>query len=351
MSIPAPDPEPTTSRTELLIIGAGPAGLFACFYAGMRGLGVTLLDSLPHLGGQVAALYPAKEIFDVAGFPAITGQSLVDRLVWQARLAEPVIRLNEGAGALDHGPDSVTVSTSSGHRIRAGAVLITAGIGRFTPRPLPALENHHGSGVHHVVAAPEEYAGRDVVIVGGGDSAVDWANTLAPHARRVTLVHRRKRFSAHEHSVNQLMESTVQVLTNSEIAEVHGAGQVEAVTVRDHGTQALARLDADVVIPALGHIASLGALKDWGLNLSGQQIEVRTDMSTGVDRVYAAGDITTYPGKVRLMAVGFGEAATAVNNLAALLRPGLDVFPGHSSDRAHRPIPPHPQEEATTWRM
>ncbi|MER7583918.1 NAD(P)/FAD-dependent oxidoreductase [Kitasatospora sp. NPDC097691] len=340
-----------TSQTELLIIGAGPAGLFACFYAGMRGLGVTLLDSLPHLGGQVAALYPAKEIFDIAGFPAVTGQGLVERLVQQARLAEPVIRLNEGAGSLDRGPDSVTVSTSSGHRIRAGAVLVTAGIGRFTPRPLPALEKYDGSGVHHVVAAPEEYSGRDVVIVGGGDSAVDWANTLAPYARQITLVHRRKRFSAHEHSVNRLMDSTVRILTNSEIAEVHGAGRVEAVTVRDCGTQASVRLDIDVLIPALGHIASLGALKDWGLRLSGQQIEVGTDMSTGVDRVYAAGDITTYPGKVRLMAVGFGEAATAVNNLAVRLRPGLDVFPGHSSDRAFRPIPPHPQEEATTWRM
>ncbi|MER7705986.1 NAD(P)/FAD-dependent oxidoreductase [Kitasatospora sp. NPDC097605] len=340
-----------TSETELLIIGAGPAGLFACFYAGMRGLGVTLLDSLPHLGGQVAALYPAKEIFDIAGFPAITGRGLVDRLVHQARLAEPDIRLGEGAGSLDRGPDSVTVSTSSGHRIRAGAVLITAGIGRFTPRPLPALEEYDGSGVHHVVAAPEEYSGRDVVIVGGGDSAVDWANTLAPYARRITLVHRRKRFSAHEHSVNRLMDSTVRVLTNSEIATVHGAGRVEAVTVRDCGTRASVRLDADVLIPALGHIASLGALKDWGLRLSGQQIEVGTDMSTGVDRVYAAGDITTYPGKVRLMAVGFGEAATAVNNLAVRLHPALDVFPGHSSDRAFRPIPPQPQEEVTTWRM
>ncbi|WP_405970571.1 NAD(P)/FAD-dependent oxidoreductase [Streptomyces sp. NBC_00988] len=334
--------------TELLIIGAGPTGLFASFYAGLRGLSVTLLDSLPHLGGQVAALYPRKEIFDIAGFPAVTGQELVDRLVAQARLAEPVIRLDEAAGRLESGPDAVTVTTSSGRRIRAGAVLITAGIGHFTPRPLPALDTFAGSGVHHVVAEAETYTGRHVVIVGGGDSAVDWANALVPYARQVTLVHRRKRFRAHEQSVTRLMDSTVRILTDSEIAEVHGGDRMEAVTVRDCGSQALLRLDADVLIPALGHIASLGPLTGWGLHLRGQQIEVATDMSTGVDRVFAAGDITTYPGKVRLMAVGFGEAATAVNNLAVRLRPGEDLFPGHSTDR---PTAPPPQKEVTAWPM
>ncbi|MEU1304673.1 MULTISPECIES: NAD(P)/FAD-dependent oxidoreductase [Streptomyces] len=328
---------PAVRETELLVVGAGPAGLFACYYAGMRGLDVTLLDSLPHLGGQVAALYPDKEIFDVAGFPAVTGRELVERLTRQAESASPSIVLGEGAVDLQHDADAVTVVTDAGRVIRAGAVLITAGIGRFTPRPLSALDGFTGDGVHHLVAPPHEYAEREVVIVGGGDSAVDWANTLAPHAHQVTLVHRRTRFRAHEHSVSRLMESPVRVLTNSEIADVHGDESLKAVTVRDCGTQGLEMVDADVLIPALGHIASLGPLTSWGLALDKQQIQVDTDMRTGVDRVYAAGDITTYPGKVRLMVVGFGEAATAVNNIAVRLRPDEDLFPGHSSERP--PIP------------
>lgn len=335
MSASAPlSATPAASNTELLIVGAGPAGLFACYYAGMRGLDVTLLDSLPHLGGQVAALYPDKEIFDVAGFPAVRGRELVDRLTRQAMSASPSLLLGESAmGLRREEAGGVLVTTDAGRVIRAGAVLITGGIGRFTPRPLPALAGFAGDGVHHLVEPPHAYADRQVVIVGGGDSAVDWANTLAPHARQVTIVHRRTRFRAHQFSVDRLMDSPVRVLTNSEIAEVHGTESLKAVTVRDCGSQALETVDADVLIPALGHIASLGPLTTWGLVLDRQQIQVDTSMSTGLDRVYAAGDITTYPGKVRLMAVGFGEAATAVNNIAVLLRPDEDLFPGHSSER------------------
>ncbi|MFC9502794.1 NAD(P)/FAD-dependent oxidoreductase [Streptomyces sp. NPDC057002] len=328
---------PAACETELLVVGAGPAGLFACYYAGMRGLDVTLMDSLPHLGGQVAALYPDKEIFDVAGFPAVRGRELIERLTRQAETASPSVLLGESAVELRCETDAVHITTDAGRVIRAGAVLITGGIGRFTPRPLPALDGFTGDGVHHLVSPPHEYTGREVVIVGGGDSAVDWANTLVPHARQVTLVHRRTRFRAHEYSVAQLMDSPVRILTNSEIAEVHGVESLKAVTVRDCGSQALEMVDADVLIPALGHIASLGPLTSWGLMLDRQQIRVDTAMSTGLDRVYAAGDITTYAGKVRLMAVGFGEAATAVNNIAVRLRPDEDLFPGHSSERP--PIP------------
>ncbi|WNC00338.1 MULTISPECIES: NAD(P)/FAD-dependent oxidoreductase [Streptomyces] len=341
MSEPVPPSgTPAVRETELLIVGAGPAGLFACYYAGMRGLDVTLLDSLPHLGGQVAALYPDKEIFDVAGFPAVTGRELVERLTRQAETAAPTVVLGEGAVKLGRqDANAVIVTTDTGRVIRAGAVLITAGIGRFTPRPLPALDGFTGNGVHHLVSPPHEYAERDVVIVGGGDSAVDWANALAPHARQVTLVHRRHRFRAHEHSVARLMDSSVRILTNSEIAEVHGVDSLKSVTVRDCGTQVLQTVETDVLIPALGHIASLGPLTTWGLTIDKQQIHVDTAMSTGLDRVYAAGDITTYPGKVRLMTVGFGEAATAVNNIAVRLRPDEDLFPGHSSERPPIPTP------------
>ena len=327
------------TEADLLIVGAGPAGLFACFYAGLRGLSVILLDSLPHLGGQVAALYPDKDILDVAGFPAVTGRDLTDRLIEQARMAEPEILLGEQAEKLEHEDDRVIVTTGSGRRIEVGAVLVTAGIGSFTPRSLPALDAFTGSGIHYVVAAPDDYCDKHVVVVGGGDSAVDWANTLTPLARSVTLVHRRARFRAHEMSVTQLRASSAQVLTHSEIAMVHGDRTVDGITVQNSATGQTTRVDADVVIAALGHVASLGAMTSWGLRLTGQQIEVDTDMSTGVQRVYAAGDITTYPGKVRLIAVAFGEAATAVNNIGVLLRPDQELFPGHSTDKASVPSP------------
>jgi ferredoxin/flavodoxin---NADP+ reductase len=328
----APVAAPT--EADLLIVGAGPAGLFACFYAGLRVLSVILLDSLPHLGGQVAALYPDKDILDVAGFPAVTGRDLTDRLIEQARRAEPEILLSEQAEKLEHEDDRVVVTTGSGRRIEVGAVLVTAGVGSFTPRSLPALDAFTGSGIHYVAAAPDEYCDKHVVVVGGGDSAVDWANTLTPLARSVTLVHRRARFRAHEMSVTQLRNSSAQVLTHSEIAMVHGDRTVDGITVQNSATGHTARVDADVVIAALGNVASLGAMTSWGLRLTGQQIEVGTDMSTGVNRVYAAGDISTYPGKVRLIAVAFGEAATAVNNIGVLLRPDQDLFPGHSTDKA-----------------
>lgn len=341
-------------EADLLIIGGGPAGLFACFYAGMRGLSVVLLDSLPQLGGQVTALYPDKAILDVAGFPEISGRDLTEGLVAQAMTAEPTVVLGESARTLEHGADHVTVTTDTGRGIRVGAVLLTAGIGSFTPRSLPALDAFSGDGVHHFVATPSHYTDRRVVIVGGGDSAVDWANTLEPLARSVTVVHRRRRFRAHEHSVKQMLASSARVLTNAELTTVHGLAALDGVSVRDCETDALTRLDADVVIAALGHIASLGALAGWGLRMTGSQIEVGTDMATNLDRVYAAGDVTAYPGKIKLIAVGFGEAATAVNNIAVKLRPDQDLFPGHSTERTAPPRPttsPSRQETAPTWPM
>ncbi|MDJ0105510.1 NAD(P)/FAD-dependent oxidoreductase [Rhodococcus erythropolis] len=322
-------------ETDLLIIGGGPAGLFACYYAGMRGLRVTVADSLPHLGGQTAALYPEKYIYDIAGFPAVTGRELIERLVDQAMTADPRILLGEEALNLEERDDkSLTVTTSQGTRIRASALLVTAGIGRFTPRPLPALDGYLGSGVEHVVGPPELYKDDHIVIVGGGDSAVDWANALVDHALSVTVVHRRSRFRAHESSVAQLRSTSARLIVNSEITEAHGRGAIEAVTIRNCDSDARERHDATVVIPALGHIASLGSLNQWDVGLTDKRIPVDTTMATRRPRIFAAGDITTYPGKVPLIAVGFGEAATAVNNIAATLHPEQDVFPGHSTEKA-----------------
>lgn len=319
--------------SDILIVGGGPAGLFATYYAGMRGLSVALVDSLTHLGGQVAALYPEKNIYDVAGFPAVRGRELVAGLVEQALSADPEIVLGQECSTIEDQPDgSLIVTTTIGTIIHCGAMLITAGIGRFTPRPLPAVDVYTGGGVHRLVGPAEDYAGHDVVVVGGGDSAIDWANMLAGTARSVTLVHRRDRFTAHESSVAQLMSSSARVMTGCEITEVIGAEAITAVTVKEALTGVLDTVPASVVIPALGHVAALGPIAHWGLSIKGRQIEVGTDMSTGRARVYSAGDITEYPGKVRLMAVGFGEAATAINNIAVVLRPDEELFPGHSSE-------------------
>lgn len=318
---------------DLLIIGAGPAGLFATYYAGMRGLSTVVVDSLTHLGGQVSALYPEKYIYDVAGLPAVQGRDLISGLVEQARGARPHFVLGEECSTIEDQADgSVVVTTTVGTAIQCGAVLITGGIGRFTPRPLPAVDAYVGAGIDRVVGPAQDYAGHDVIIVGGGDSAVDWANMLVETAKSVSLIHRRERFTAHESSVERVRSSGCRIITEAEILEIVGESTVEHVRVKDAKQDASELLPASVIIPALGHIASLGPLVNWGLTITGRQIHVATDMATARPRVYAAGDITDYPGKVRLMVVGFGEAATAVNNIAVLLRPDEDIFPGHSSE-------------------
>ena len=202
---PSRSTQPTTEiETDLLIIGAGPSGLYATYYAGFRGLRVALVDSLPELGGQVTAMYPEKQIFDVAGFPSIKGRDLVAGLVEQAATAHPEYFLDRTAVALTHDDDAVTIELDDGTQIRAGAVIITAGIGKFSPRPLPAGDGWVGRGMEFFVPSFAPYAGKDVVIVGGGDSAFDWALHLEPVAKSVTLVHRRDAFRAHQRTVDQV---------------------------------------------------------------------------------------------------------------------------------------------------
>ena len=200
-------------ETDVLIIGAGPTGLFAAYYAGFRGLRVAVVDSLPELGGQITAMYPEKAILDVAGFPSIKGRELVEGLVEQASSADPEYFLERTARTLRHNEDSVTIGLDDGTEITAGAVLITAGIGKFSPRPLPAGDGWLGRGMEFFVPSFQPYVGKDVVIVGGGDSAFDWAQHLEQVARSVTLVHRRDAFRAHERTVQAVKESSVEIIT------------------------------------------------------------------------------------------------------------------------------------------
>lgn len=326
----------TPLRCDLAIVGAGPAGLFATYYAGFRGLSVALVDSLPELGGQVTAMYPEKAILDVAGFPSVKGRDLVDGLVAQALTAEPVQLLGRTAAGLVADADKgVELTLDDGTVVAAEAALITAGIGKFSPRPLPAAEGWVGRGVEFFVPSFEPYADKDVVIVGGGDSAFDWALHLEPIARSVTLVHRRDAFRAHQRTVEQVRASSTQILTRAEVTGLCDAdggadGPLAQVEVTVDGVASTR--PAQAVVAALGFLADLGPLQQWGLETSRRHIVVDPSMRTSLPRVFAAGDITEYDGKVRLIAVGFGEAATAVNNAAVVIDPSAHVFPGHSSE-------------------
>ncbi|WBB72814.1 NAD(P)/FAD-dependent oxidoreductase [Micromonospora sp. WMMD1128] len=318
-------------EVDVAVIGAGPAGLFAAYYAGFRGLSVAVIDALPEPGGQVTAMYPEKLILDVAGFPAVKGRELVANLVAQAAPFHPEYLLGVRAEKLSHVDGRPVLGLAGGEQLSCGAVVVTGGLGSFTPRPLPAAESFTGAGIVYFVPQPTELTDRHVLIVGGGDSAFDWAATLAPLARSVTLVHRRERFRAHAATVERVRALPVRVVVNAEMSRLYGEERVTGaeLTVRGGDVESLS---VDTVVAALGFTADLGPLAEWGLTLDRRHIVVDSAMATNLPRVFAAGDITEYPGKVRLIATGFGEAATAVNNAAVVIDPSAHLFPGHSSD-------------------
>jgi thioredoxin reductase (NADPH) len=278
-------------------------------------------------------MYPEKLIYDVAALPAVRGRDLVDGLIEQAARYEPSYRLGATAEKLERQPDGrLLITDENGDTILARAVIITAGIGSFAPRPLPAGRAHEGRGLVYFVPVLADLAGKDVVIVGGGDSAFDWAQSLHPLARSVTLVHRRAAFRAHAATVTAVREAQVEIVTDAQVTEIHGEHGIEYVTLEMVKTKEQRQHTCQVVVAALGFTADLGPLESWGLAIVDRHICVDSTMATGVPGVFAAGDVTEYQGKVRLMSVGFGEAATAVNNAAILLDPGAELFPGHSSE-------------------
>ena len=327
---------PAVVSTDVLIVGAGPTGLYGAYYAGFRGLSTIVVDVLPQAGGQVMALYPEKEIRDVAGLPSIRGRDFVANLVEQAQAYEPVFRLGRQAVSVVHENGEPVVTLDDGTVVRARAVVLTAGIGTPTPRPLNAGADWLGTGLSYFVLDPADHADRDVVIVGGGDSALDWADALAPIARSVTLVHRRAAFRGHAATLAMLQAGPTTIHTDSEVVELTGdlaAGRLEKVTIESKsGDQCV--VAADHVIAALGFISDLGPLREWGIELAGRSVAADRSGRTNLPRVYAAGDLTDYEGKVKLMSVGFGEVATAMNHVAVELDPDLTLFPGHSTDGA-----------------
>jgi thioredoxin reductase len=320
-------------RLDLLIIGAGPVGLFGAFYAGLRGLSTMLLDSLPEAGGQVAAMYPEKDILDVAGFARVRGRDLVDGLMAQTEPYHPQFCLGEQAVDLVTSDDGVEVTTDRGTVLAARSMLLTVGIGSFSPKPLPAAAEWTAGGVVHFVPHPADLAGHDVVIVGGGDSAVDWAHMLYPVAKSVRVVHRRDRFRAAPAMLERVRSMGIPFHVPAQVTRLIGDGRLAGVELTA-GDGTVSELPCDTVVAALGFHADIGPLISWGVELASRHILVDSTGATNLPRIYAAGDIVTYPGKVALLATGFGEVATAVNNIAHLLDPSVTAFPGHTSEMA-----------------
>ncbi|MFD2624698.1 NAD(P)/FAD-dependent oxidoreductase [Salibacterium salarium] len=319
---------------DITIIGGGPTGLFAAFYAGMRGMSVKIIDSLPQLGGQLSTLYPEKYIYDVAGFPGVRAQKLVDDLVEQANTFDPEIVLEETVQEIDKDEDGNFEISTNEKTHYSKTIIVTAGIGAFEPRRLKLEEarQYEGKNLHYFVNDLQTFSGQEVLISGGGDSALDWALMLEPIAKNVTVVHRREKFRAHEHSVEQLFESGMTVKTPTEIKEFHSEnGNITKAVLQNINSSEEESLDVDSVIVNHGFVSSIGPIKEWGLDLQKNSIVVNSRMETNVDGLYAAGDIATYEGKVKLIATGFGEAPIAVNNAKAYIDPKAKVQPQHST--------------------
>jgi thioredoxin reductase (NADPH) len=330
----------THEITDLTIIGGGPTGLFAQFYAGMRRATARIVDALPELGGQLTALYPEKYIFDVGGFPKILAKDLVNQLAAQAGQFGGETHLNERVTGLEH-VDGHFVLRTDRAEFPSRAVIIAGGIGAFSPRrlPQPCAEPWYGRGVHEVVTDPEVFRGRKIVIIGGGDSAFDWAHQLLDRAAAVTLVHRSDKFRAHAATVAEVQTAAergrAQVLTFHELADITSSDdRLTGVVLKDIKAKSTRAVEADAIIPMLGFVSDLGALTEWGLQIVNDEIVVTSTMETGRPGIYAAGDITTYPGKLKLIATGFGEAAIAVNQAVHWIYPDKKVNPGHSSNLA-----------------
>jgi len=322
---------------DITIIGGGPTGLFAAFYAGMRGSSCRIVDSLPELGGQLTALYPEKDIYDVGGFPKILAKDLARSLVAQAMQFGPEVALDQQVRALEREDDHFVLECSGG-RFLSRSVVIAGGKGAFEPMRLacPGYDDFMYRGVEFAVRDPESFRGKRVMIVGGGDSALDFVLMLKDVAASTMLVHRRDGWRAHGATVERVEAAAaagdVELRTFHELRCIEGAAGIERVTIFDNRTDEDVVVACDVVISCLGFKPDLGPMKNWGLNVDKNRILVDRLMATNIPGVYAAGDIVDYEGKLDLIATGFAEAAIAVNNAVHFVDPSARVNPGHSTN-------------------
>lgn len=318
---------------DLTIIGGGPAGLFSAFYAGIRQAKTKIIDSLPQLGGQLAALYPEKLIYDIPGFPAIKAHDFVAQLQQQLEPFSHTVCLEQEVLHIEKVQDVLHIQTAQETHY-SKAVILALGNGSFQPRRLllDGVADFEGKSIHYHVENLQQFAGKNVAIAGGGDSAIDWALMLTDIANEVALIHRRDAFRGHEHSVHKLEQSDVVIYKPYIIEELLvQSQQLKGVQLKSTKGENKKQLFFDDLIVNYGFTSSLQHLKEWGLHMTGHAIDVASDMSTNLSGVYAVGDIAAYQGKVKLIATGLGEAPTAVNNALHAIHPNLRTQPAHST--------------------
>ncbi|HIY57359.1 MAG TPA: NAD(P)/FAD-dependent oxidoreductase [Candidatus Tetragenococcus pullicola] len=316
---------------DITIIGAGPAGMYAAFYAGLRNAKTKIIDTLPQLGGQLATLYPEKYIYDIPGFPKIKASKLVENLEKQLRTFPHSYALGEEVLQIQSQEECIEIITDKDVHF-SKAVILALGNGPFQPRKLQVsqAERFEENGIDYFIPDLMKYAGKKVAIAGGGDSAVDWALMLEPIAKEVSLIHRRAEFRAHEYSVEKLKSSSVNILTPYIISEVNGEEQLESLSLRHAKSNEQVEVSVDHLIVNYGFTSSL-KVNNWGVESTRQGIYVSSDMKTSMDGVYACGDVSLYDGKIDLIATGFGEAPTAVNNALHFIDPKKRTQPIHST--------------------
>ncbi len=321
---------------DIAIIGGGPTGLFGCFYAGLRGLKTKIIDVLPELGGQLTALYPEKYVYDVAGHPKILAKDLAKNLATQSQLFKPAICLGEKVSSIVRTSDDsawqIITDQSSEHYSKA--VLLALGAGACVPKKLDIEFNHafENTCLFYAVKNKDFFRGKNVLIVGGGDSAVDWANEFSAYAKSVTLIHRRDQFRAVQTSVEEMAKNKVNVKTFYELKEINGSDKVEQVVIFDNRTGKEETIPVDAILINIGFVINLDFLKSWGLKMDVNAISVNEKMETNLPGIYAAGDICAHTAKLKLIATGAAEAATAVNFAVTYINPSAKAFPGHSSN-------------------
>jgi thioredoxin reductase (NADPH) len=318
--------------TDIAIVGAGPVALFAIFEAGLLKMRCHLIDYLPQVGGQLSEIYPKKPIYDIPGFPSVLAQELVDNLVKQAEPFNPTYTLGERIESLEKiGDRDFVLTTNMGTKINAAVVVIAGGLGCFEPRK-PEVENllqfENGKGVSYMVLDPETYRDKNIVIAGGGDSALDWTIFLSNLAKNVTLVHRSESFRGAPDSVNKVLTlaeaGKIKLLLNTNLTKVNGDTILQSVTVIDSKTKVEQTIEAENLIPLFGLSPKLGPIENWGLNIDRNAIEVNTeDYSTNIEGVYAIGDINTYKNKLKLILCGFHEAALMSHSAYKYINPGV----------------------------
>jgi thioredoxin reductase (NADPH) len=316
-------------ETDILIIGAGPTGLFAVFEAGLLKLKCHIIDALPQIGGQLSELYPKKPIYDIPGFPEVLAGDLVSNLMEQIKQFQPGFTLNENAETIDKLEDGTfIVTTNKGTKHHAKAVAIAGGLGSFEPRK-PILDNiqfYEENGIEYFVKDPELFRDKKIVIAGGGDSALDWSIFLSDVASSVTLIHRRNEFRGALDSVEKLQEykklGLINLITPAEVISLHGETKLNAITIDREGTQEV--IEIDYFIPLFGLTPKLGSIANWGLEIEKNAIKVNNalDYQTNIDGIYAIGDVNTYPGKLKLILCGFHEATLMCQSVYQRINPG-----------------------------